>query len=148
LLIDVFGSNVAWETGIKRDVALEFALWDRRIKGNVSYYSNETQDMLLFAPIGQRAQFVPGSAMQNLGNMTNKGIEVDLSVDIISTDDFNWNIGGNFSTVDNLVTKIPEDASIIGGTRILEEGRLLNEWYLIEWAGVDPATGEAQYWTN
>lgn len=148
MLITGFGSMVAWETGIKRDLGLEFTLWDRRIKGNFGYYSNETQDLLMLAPLGMSAQFVGGSAMQNLGDMTNKGFEAELSVDVISTGDFNWNINGNFSTVDNLVTRMPEDANIVTATRVVQTGYKVWEWYLPEWAGVNPQTGAPQWYTN
>jgi len=148
LIITGFGTTAGWETGVKSDFAMEFSLWNRRIRGLVSYYNNETRDMLLNFPLGQSVGFLGGSALQNVGDMRNRGVEVDLSVDIVQTDSFNWNISGNYATVDNLVTRLPEDANIITGTRVVKEGHKVYEWFLPEWAGVDPETGDPQWWTN
>jgi len=148
LIMNVFGSTAGWETGVRTDVAMEFSLWNRRINGLFSYYNNETNDMLFNFPLGQSVGFLGAGALQNIADMRNRGIELDLSVDIIQTDTFNWNIRGNYSTVDNLVTRLPEDGEIITGTRAVREGHKVYEWYLPEWAGVDPETGNPQWWTN
>ncbi|HZH69503.1 MAG TPA: SusC/RagA family TonB-linked outer membrane protein, partial [Flavobacteriaceae bacterium] len=148
LIITGYGSTAGWETGLKRDVAIDFTLWNRRIKGTLNYYDNDTRDMLLNFPLGWSAQFLGASAIQNIGEMNNKGFEIDLGVDIIQTDDFNWNFGFIYANNENLVTYLPEDAETITATRMIREGHRINEWYLVEWAGVDPATGDPQWWTN
>ncbi|WP_203293755.1 SusC/RagA family TonB-linked outer membrane protein [Luteirhabdus pelagi] len=147
-----FGTNAEWEKGTKRDLAMDFGLFNGRINGTVGVYSNTTTDMLLDAPLGLSAQFIgdggTGRALQNLGEMENKGLEIEINADIIRTDNFGWSLGGNFTTLENEVTSIPEDSEIITGTRVVEAGKKVYEWYLPVWAGVDPANGDPLFYTD
>ena len=146
--ISGYGSTAGWETGEKKDIGLDFSMFDRRVRGTLGYYNNVSKDLLFNAQLPISSSFIPGRAIQNLGDITNKGFEVELSVDVIRTNDFNWNISGNYATVDNVVSYLPEDLTETTATRVIEEGYKVFEWYLREWAGVDPETGEALWYTN
>lgn len=146
--ISGYGTTASWEKGLKRDIALEYRMMDGRLKGTFAYFSNKTYDMLFDKPLPMSSTYVPGSAIQNVGEMTNKGFEADLSFDVIRKEKFNWNVSGNYATLDNMVTKLPEDASIVTGTRIVEQDRILYEWYLPLWKGVDPDNGLPVWYTD
>ncbi len=147
-----YGTTAGWETGTKRDIALDFGVMDNRISGTFGYFSNTTSDMLLDAPLGLSATFVgdsgAGRALQNIGEMTNKGYEFEMRVDAIRSENFELSFSGNFATLENEVTFIPEESSIITGTRVVEQGYKVYEWYLPEWAGVDPANGDPLFYTD
>lgn len=147
-LIDEYGTTATWEKSVRMDAGLEFTMFDRRLQGSVGYYSNETQDMLFSVPLPHSSLYTGGRVLQNGGNMTNKGLEVELSGDIIATPDFNWNLGGNFSTLSNEVTSLPEDSKTISGIWVLEEGHTVYEWRMKEWAGIDSQTGDALWYVN
>ncbi|PVW13349.1 SusC/RagA family TonB-linked outer membrane protein [Marixanthomonas spongiae] len=152
LFIAGFGTTAGWEKGLKRDLALDFGLFNNRISGTLGYYSNETSDMLLNAPLAYSSQFIGdgggGRALQNIGNMSNKGYEFEISADVISNDNFKWNVRGNFASLENEVFGVPEDAEIITGTRVVQDGKKVYEWYLPVWAGVDPANGDPLWYTD
>lgn len=143
-----YGSDAGWETGEKKDIGLDFALFNRRVRGTFGYFDNLSKDLLLNGQLPMSSSFLPGRAIQNVGNVSNKGFEVELSLDVIRTDNFNWNISGNYSTVDNLVSFLPEDLIDITSTRIVEEGYKIFEWYMPVWAGVNPENGEALWFVN
>lgn len=149
-----YGTSAGWEIGIKRDVGLVFELFGRRLTGGVNYYNNDTKDMLLRAPLGYSSQFIGDladpdtSVLQNLGTMRNSGWEFEVGGDIIRSGDFTWHMSANMATVKNEVTLLPEDARIVTGTRMVEEGRMLYEWYMPEWAGVDPENGDPLWYTD
>lgn len=143
-----YGTTATWEKSVRMDGALEFSLFNRRLSGTVGYYSNETQDMLRQVPLPLSSTFTGGAVLQNVGNMTNKGLEIELNGDIISTPDFNWNLGGNFSTLSNRVTYLPEDGERYETTWAIKSGHTVYEWYMKEWAGIDPANGDALWYVN
>lgn len=143
-----YGTVATWEKSERYDVGVEFGLFNRRLNGTVGYYMNETKDMLFNVPLPLSSQYTGGSVLQNVGSMTNTGLELELNGDIISTDDFTWNLGGNFTTLANKVTYLPEDAETIQSTWVLQKDRKIYEWYMKEWAGVDAETGDALWYVN
>ena len=85
--------------------------------------------------------------------MVNKGIEAIVNFDVIRSNDFNLSLSVNFATLHNEVTKLAKDGSgkdivISTGTRKTEVGHQINEWYLKEWAGVNPDNGMPQWYLN
>lgn len=146
--VDRYGTTATWEKSNRRDVGLDFGFFNRRLKGSIGYYSNETKDMLFSIPLPMSSLYTGGSVLQNAGSMTNKGLELELSGDIVATPDFNWNLGGNFSTLANKVTDLPEDAETIQSTWVLQKDRKVYEWRMVEWAGIDSETGDALWYVN
>ena len=74
-----------------------------------------------------------------------------MDADIIKNKDWRWNLGFNFGLNRNTVKYLPNGAFRRGyGTpkveQIVCEGYDIYTWYMPEWAGVDPATGEPQWW--
>lgn len=142
-----FGNNVGWENAVKNDFGLDFGLFNERISGSFAYFSNRTYDMLLDVPLPLSSGF--NSTRSNVGEMTNKGFEIELSFDVLKRDDMSWNISGNFTSLKNEVTKMSELVpSITTGTRRIEVGHQVYEWYMPTWAGVDPANGDPLWYVN
>lgn len=146
-----FGTaDLGWETQKKLDTGLEFGVWDNRIKGTAAYYNNKSEDLLLSLPLSLTTGH--SSQNQNLGSLRNSGLEFELNVDIIRSDDFNWSIGGNYATVKNEVVGMPtingKQVTITGGTTRTEVGYPVAGWYMRKWAGVDPANGNALWYID
>lgn len=144
-------SNLTWEKNKIMDFGLEFGFFDNRITGSAGYYNRKTYDLLLKVPMSYTAGHK--EQIQNVGEMTNKGIEFELNGDIVATNDFKWNLGFNFSTVKNEVTKLAKDAkgndlNIETSTRKVEVGREVYAWNMRKYAGVDPKTGNPLWFKN
>jgi hypothetical protein len=78
--------------------------------------------------------------------MFNRGIEVQLSADIVRQRDFNWNVNFNWTTLKNEITELPEGQDeIISGTKKLMVGKSMYDFWLREWYGVDPDDGAGLY---
>ena len=78
--------------------------------------------------------------------MENRGIEIQVNGDVISTPDFTLNVGANFTQITNEITRL--DEAIVDGTKRREEGRDFQEYFLYGWAGVDPANGDPLWYTD
>ncbi len=140
-VVSGYGTNAKWEKSQRLDIAASFELFDYRLTGSIGAYINLTSDMLFNVPLPYSAELLNSRVLQNLGEMRNTGIELELAGDLIRTPDFNWNLSANFSTFSNKVTSLPSNAEIIETTRTVQEGRKIWEWYMPEWAGVDPDNG-------
>jgi TonB-linked SusC/RagA family outer membrane protein len=143
--------NLTWETANSIDIGVDFELFER-LSGSVTAFKKTSKDLLYGVPLS----FTTGheDQVQNIGELYNQGIEVELNADIIRTKDFAWNLGGNFSTLKNEVTKLPLDGNgdpieLTTATRWRAvEGYELNAWYMREWAGVDPDTGDPLWYMD
>ncbi|CAM1348928.1 SusC/RagA family TonB-linked outer membrane protein [Tenacibaculum halocynthiae] len=147
-----FGNpNLSWEIAKTLDIGLEFSMFDSRLNSSVSYYKRKTSELLLDVPLSSTSGFT--SQYANAGSMENKGIEVELSYDVVRNNDLKITIGGNLATVDNKVLELPKDGNGVEigpttGTRAVSEGRIVREWFMRKEAGIDPQTGERLYYIN
>jgi len=149
-----FGNeDLTWEKGETFDVGLNFGMFDNRLSGSFAYYTRTTSDLLLDVPLSLTTGF--DEQTRNIGEMKNYGIEADLSFDLIRTEDFNWNISGNFATVENEVEELavgadgneidPQAGSVYTTT---QTGLPARTWFMRTWAGVDPETGAPTWFVN
>lgn len=118
--------NLSWEMNKNYDLGFDFGLFENRVSGSFAYFNKKTYDLLQTVPLS----YTSGHAGQvyNAGTVVNKGIEIELSADIIRGKDFSWSISGNYATVENEVIALAkdsdgEDINIITGTRAVEVGQ-------------------------
>jgi len=144
-------SNLSWEKNHTLDVGTDFGLLNNRITGSFAYFNKKTYDLLQSVPITRTSGH--SSITQNIGTVVNKGIELVLDFAVIKTQDLSWNVTANFATVNNEVTALAKDASdkdieITSGDRKVAVGQPIYAWYTRKYAGVDPATGDPQWYLN
>ncbi len=96
--------DLKWETTVTRNIGLDFGLFKQRLNGSVDIYKNTTKDLLISAVIPGNTGY--GSQWQNIGQTSNKGIEISLNGVIVKTKDFSlsgsFNIGFNKNHIDKL----------------------------------------------
>ena len=140
-------SNLTWEQSEQSDFGVEFGFLDNRISGELDYYKKDTKDLLFSVPL------VPSSGAssinQNIGTLAGQGIEFVLNTKNIQTDNFSWSTNFNISKNTNELKSLPnENADIVTGRHINRVGESVAAFYLREYAGVDPANGDALYYLN
>jgi TonB-linked SusC/RagA family outer membrane protein len=138
-------ANYKWEVNKTINIGVDFAFFNRRFSGTVEAYERKTNNLYYLQPVSGTTgrPNVPG----NDGTLSNKGIELTLRGDLVRTRDFRWTVEGNLTYNRNRVIAIPDD-SIINGTTILAIGKPLNTLYLVPYAGVNAANGNALYYTQ
>ena len=96
--------EIKWETTTTRNIGLDFALFKNKVNGSLDFYKNTTKDLLVQSAIPQTTGF--STQQRNIGQTSNKGVELALNWDIVSKKDFqlsfNFNIGMNRSNIDKL----------------------------------------------
>ncbi|MDF2189686.1 TonB-dependent receptor [Paraflavitalea sp. CAU 1676] len=138
--------NLTWETNKPFNIGLDFGILKDRISGSVEYYERTTSNLLLTVPISS-ANGLTGYS-DNVGAMKNKGIEVSIfSRNIVSRDPegFTWTTDFNFTTLKNKITQLNSPSR---GTFNREVGLDFYQYYLVSYAGVNPANGEALWYTD
>ena len=135
-------ADIQWERNIQSDVALEFGLFDNRVSGSIEYYSRESDDLLFDVPLPQSAGL--DEVPSNIGSWTNSGVELDLTIDIVRSQDFLWRFNVNASTLKNVINELPQEELINGTKRLIVGGDQYDFW-LRDWAGVDPADGSGLF---
>ncbi len=139
-------SQLSWESSSQTDFGLEFGVLNNRITGEFAYYNKDTDGLLFASPL-------PGSSgatsiNRNIGRLRSKGVEFSLQTENITNENFKWTTNFNIGQNDNEVVSLPGGNDVINGRNILREGEVANAFYLIEYAGVDPANGDALYNLN
>lgn len=141
--------DITWETVTNTNIGVEFSLFKHRLVGAVDYYNKKTTDLLFWLSIPESA----GSRgyYGNIGDIRNRGIEVQLTGTILRTKDINWTISGNLSHNKSKILTLPESKTKdYGGfyedSMWYTEGGELYNYMLYSYAGVDPTTGKALYW--
>lgn len=145
----VLGSAVdpylTWEKTASTDIGLDFGLFKNRLTGTIDYYNKKSIDLIYTKPL-------PGSTgntgiTTNVGALRNYGWEIALNSKNIKKPNFVWTSGVNLSIDKNKITELTQE-SYINGTKRWEVGRSLYDFYLQEWAGVDPETGYGMWYKD
>lgn len=133
--------NLKWEVSHNLDVALE-ASFLNRYTATVEFFNRQSSNLLFSVPLS------PSTGMEsqdmNAGTMYNRGVEIELGARIIEKKDFSWGVNFNGTHIKNRITKLPIDP-FVDGVHKVEEGHSRYEFWLRQWAGVDPATGNSLY---
>jgi TonB-linked SusC/RagA family outer membrane protein len=137
--------DLSWEKTGKFNVGLDFTLWDR-INFTFDYYNHQTTDMVFAVPLSYPTGL--SSIYENIGKLENYGFEFGVTANVLKTKDLNWNVSWNGSTNKNKVKKLSTDNPIEGTFQITQVGKPIYQFYMKEFAGVDPETGEALYYKN
>ena len=136
--------DLTWESNNQFDIGVDFFLFKGRLSGTVEYYHRKTEGLLFAVP--QPLSSGALSINQNTATMFNRGIETQLSGDIIKNKNFSWNLFVNASTVTNEITKMPESVQeFVTGTKKYSAGHSIFDYWLRTYYGVDPADGAALY---
>jgi TonB-linked SusC/RagA family outer membrane protein len=143
----VGNANLTWESSDQLDVGVEFGLFNNRLSGDVAYYIKDTDGLIFAVPLSTSTGAQSG-INQNIGRLQNKGIEISLNSRNIETENFLWTTNFNIGQVDNEVKSLPGGNDIISGRNILREGETRDAFFLPEYAGVNPANGDALYVLN
>ena len=147
LTFDQAGNNdLTWEKSTQTDFGVEVGFLNK-ITFEADYYQKDT-DGLLFEvplPLSSGAPFVN----KNIGKIRSNGFEFTLNTKNIETQDFRWNTSFNLTTNQSKVKSLPNNnTDIISDYTINRNGENISSFFLVEYAGVDPANGDALFVKN
>lgn len=159
--------DLKWEKTGMFNVGIDFGFFNNRLTGTIEYYDKRTSDLIYSYPVSTN-RYPYGTMIANVGDISNKGIELTINAIPVQTKDFTWNTTLNLSHNKNVVEKLSNakysvdyvnmaEAEIAGNSGVyvqrLMEGCPIGQFYTYEWAGYnekgisqfyvhDPETGE------
>ena len=141
--------DLSWEKLWSSNVALRLGFIDR-INLDIEFYNKKTTNMLMLVP-DSYALTGEGEHWDNIGAMLNRGVEFNVSADVIRTKDFVWSVNANASYNKNkpleLYNGVQEYEVSTTATKLVV-GHSVSEFYINRYAGVNPANGDALWYTK
>lgn len=121
--------ELTWEKTYMTNIGLDFAMFNSRFSGTIDIYNKNTKGILISlpAPLEHGTSTVPN---QNAGEVNNKGFEFDLRWND-GIGKVSYNVGVNMGFVNNKVTRFQGDVSSINGVYKTQEGKPINQLYVI-----------------
>lgn len=135
--------ELSWETNLNANIGLDFSLWSNRLFGTVEWFQRTSKDLLFARDLVPSSGF--SSIDDNIGKVRNYGWEFTLGGTPILTRDWTWRLSVNATTYKNEIVNIPTDV-MWSGTKKWVKGGSIYDFWMYEWAGVDPETGDAQWY--
>jgi TonB-linked SusC/RagA family outer membrane protein len=133
--------DLKYENRKTHNFGLEAALLDNSVKFSFAYYNSLSQDALVTnLPIALYLGNLGGTPPVNAGSIRNSGFEVEASYKAQISNNLQWNIGLNVTTIKNRVEAVGNRGEGIDyiqtGLTRSKVGQSLGQWYLLKTAGI------------
>ncbi len=154
VLKNVGNENITWETVSNTNAGVEFELLSHRLRGGVDYFYRKTTDMLCTVRVPLSQGYAGYSS--NIGDMVNKGVEVELEGEPFANEAVKWTVGLNLTAYKNEIVRLNDDnkyndleghAGYTSGSYYYGEGLPMYTWRLRKYAGVS-SDGQSMWYLH
>jgi TonB-linked SusC/RagA family outer membrane protein len=135
--------DLQWESRKKFNIGFEYGFFKNRLNGAIEYYNEVTDNLFLPNELSRTTGF--NTLTTNVGSVRNSGIEFSVAYDIIRNNDMRLTVNGNFTYNKNQIERLTTRDTIVSGLLARIVGKPVNSIFLVEYAGVNPDNGNAQY---
>lgn len=137
-------SNLRWERNVSTNLGLDYSLLNNKIFGAIDLYYRSSKDLLLSKPVAWAYGY--NDIMENLGEVVNKGVEIEIGANWIRKQDLKWTTSFNISFQKNEVVKLYDGLTVLPGDNGVAVGYPLRTHVLPQYAGVNAGTGRAMWY--
>ena len=142
-------SDLRWESSTQTNFGIDLGLFNNKVTFSAEYYNNDVSGLILAAPTAPSFGIPNNAISRNVGALYNRGIELNLDVEVLKRGDFSWNVNMNYSTNQNQVTALNKGTDGIDQPifpsqspyHIITVGQPVAALYGYQSAGVNPANG-------
>lgn len=144
--------DLKWETNLNFNVGVDISLFDNRLIAQLDLYNRQSKDLLFERPLSPSTGYSGINA--NIGSLSNRGIDGQITATPVRNRKFNWDITLNLGHYTNKITKLPQEEILTGSigqygnTKKMVEGGSVYDFYIKEWAGVNPENGKASWYKD
>jgi TonB-linked SusC/RagA family outer membrane protein len=145
--------ELGWESTSQLDIGISTSLFNSRVSLDVNYYKKTTTDLLAAVPLPFTTGFP--SVNKNVGEMENRGWDIMLNTVNVDAAGFKWTTSFNIGLLKNEVISLPtnkdaEGRDFLAGSTAQRAivGESMNTFYVIRYKGVNPQTGEAEWYNR
>ncbi|MDR1763158.1 MAG: SusC/RagA family TonB-linked outer membrane protein [Dysgonamonadaceae bacterium] len=151
--------DLTWEKSSMFNAGLDFILLDHRVEGEIEFFGKRTSNMIFARQMAPSLGYAFKSVNDAL--LSNSGVEFNFTGNILKTRDWNVSLSVNGAHCKNRILQMPKDETGVEKTLELKgfapttrivncygwaKGHSLYDYYLPEYAGVNPETGQAQWY--
>ncbi len=136
--------DLKWETTFTTNLGADFELAKNKIYGNVNFYDRRTKDLFVQRPLSAVSGF--GFLNVNAGELSNRGVELELNMDVIKRTNFVWTLYGNAAYNKNNIVSLGGEQQYEQGTGLIKVGQPVGELYEVKFAGIDASNGQPLYY--
>ncbi len=111
-----YDPNIKWEQTTTYNAGFDYGFFNNRITGTIDVYEKKTNHLLNTLALAAGSNFA-AYFTENVGDMTNKGIEFNVNATVVQTKDWSWDVGFNVTYNKNKITRLtvnPGDTSYPG----------------------------------
>ena len=141
--------NLHWESTWTTNLGFHFAFWNR-LNVDLELYNKYTYNMLMLVPKSYSDNGF-GSNWDNVGAMVNRGAELNLTGTALQIGDFSWMLNANVSYNRNRITALyggVDEYELANSSLKYVVGHDAGEFFINRFAGVNPANGDALWYTK
>lgn len=122
-------NKLTWESTYMTNVGIDYSLFNNRLNGSFEWFNRDTKGILISLPVPLEhgTSAVPN---QNAGEVNNKGVDLEMNWND-KLGSVNYSVGFNMGFVSNKVTKFQGDVASISGVNKIQEGKPINQYYVI-----------------
>ncbi|MBA7524856.1 TonB-dependent receptor P3 [subsurface metagenome] len=136
--------QLKWESAVQTNIGIEASLI-RRVNVSFDYFIKSSKDLLFERELPLSSGL--GSVSENIGDVKNTGIELSVNSTNMVRGDFRWQTMLNLTHFKNEITSLPRK-EIAAGYHRYKVGTSVYDFYIREWAGVNPANGNGMWYKN
>jgi len=100
-----YDQNIQWEETTTLNMGVDFGFIDNRINGSVDYFVRKTDNLISRVVTATGSNF-SNFVLSNVGDMENKGFEININAIPIQGRDFTWDLNFNFTRYNNKITNL------------------------------------------
>lgn len=147
--------DITWETNTNMNLGIEFELFKGKLNGGIEIFYRKTTDMLNWFNVPLSLGYA--GYYDNIGDMANKGLELELNYTPINKKNFTWKINMNLTHYKNKITFLPDEKKTVtmdghggymNGDRYYGEDLPINTWYMKRFAGLSEDGLSMWYYTD
>jgi TonB-dependent starch-binding outer membrane protein SusC len=139
-------SALRWERHNQFNIGIDAVVFTNT-NFTLEYYNRKTIDLILNNPVLATLGFPNNTIIENVGQLRSRGVELTVNTPVIKTKSFNWDVNFNIAwnktsvIATNFTSDDLYDKDVAAQFSIARPGQPLGVFYLIRWAGVNPANG-------
>lgn len=148
--VSMVNPHLKWERSLKRNVGLDFGLFSDKLTGSIDYYHDTTNSLVM--DISKPPHIGFSSAKENLGKISNSGVEISVRGNVLQRKDLNLNLFLNTSHNTNKILQISDylknlnekneaSSSSVLPASFYQEGESMTALKVMRSAGINPANG-------
>lgn len=152
-MVQAGNPNLKWESAKKIDIGFDASFFKGRVSATIDYFNNNVDNLLLQAPVLYTVG-IPGSTIaSNIGSMYNRGFEFTINATPVVTKQISWSTSFNFTIIKNRITSLVAangNADVVGAYTytVASLNKSIGTFFLPNWAGVDPNTGNPTWYAK